>query len=495
MKMITRASKAARLLAPLALLGVAAGNAVPPHGLARAQALGDAVRYTSAAYGYTLLAPASWVRVPGVRWTPAGPPADLTLMTPDHQAALGVIVTPTGGRRYADADLRSVALRLLYQENGVVPTAHIQQQRVVVNGVPFETALSFAYSGVGIYTYGAETLVAVLVTQRYNRLYALPAVLYVHQAAQPPSGADTPTPTPEGGEGVAPGVGQAGPAAVAPAPVPTAGPVAPARRLVQGPADPPQPLPTDHLRGNPCPDASDGPLIIRDKNCAYTAEAQALTALQNSFHFTAQATPDRRPVALVGADGFAVAADPALGVRLEYPAPWTAVSVPNTNAGLRSADHNALVTLTVQRTAAETLGTSDLQSLADSQIAQVVNGPPPTFRGQVSYQTLRVNGILYLRALAPTAQISSPTAGALQAAVSVTVASYHHRVYSLRAIALTYLGSLDANSASPAVYPFFTPFTTLARLTQSTADLLLQQSNLALQTTLSLFIDPHVPDA
>lgn len=494
--MMKLVSRVVRALTSFALLGGAISSAHPQQGLAAMRVASGPARYTSAAYGYSLLAPTSWVRLPGVRWTPAGPVADLTLMTPDHQAALGVIVTPTGGRRYADAELRSVALRLLYQENGVVPTSPVQQTRVVVNGVPFETALSFTYSGFGIYTYGAETLVAVLVTQRYNRLYALPAVMYVHQGAQPPSGAATPTPTPEGGYGVAPGVWQGGQAAAAaPAPLPTAGPVATARRLVQGPAGPPQPLPTDHLRGNPYPDASDGALIIRDKNCAYNVEAQALTAMQNSFRFTAQATPDGRPAALVGADGFAVAADPALGVRLEYPAHWKAVSAPHTNAGLQSADRNVLVTLAVQRTDAETVGTSDLQSLADSQISQVVNGPPPTFRGQVSYQTMRVNGILYLRALAPNAQISSPSAGALQAAVSVTVASYHHRVYSLRAFALTYLGSLDANSAPPAVYPYFTPFTTLARLTQSTADLLLQQSNLAVQTTLSLFIDPHVPEA
>jgi len=84
--------------------------------------------------------------------------------------------------------------------------------------------------------------------------------------------------------------------------------------------------------------------------------------------------------------------------------------------------------------------------------------------------------------------------GSLQAQVSVTVASYHHRVYSLRAIALTYLASLDANGAPPAVYPYFNPFTTLARSTQSTVDLLGQQSDLAAQTTWSLSIDPHVPE-
>jgi len=70
-----------------------------------------------------------------------------------------------------------------------------------------------------------------------------------------------------------------------------------------------------------------------------------------------------------------------------------------------------------------------------------------------------------------------------------------HPVYSLRAIALTLLGSFDADAAPPAAYPYFTPFTTLARLTQSTEDLLQQQSNLADQTTLSLYIDPRVPEA
>ncbi len=494
--MTLQASRTVRFLVPLALLGVAVGTAAPSHGLARAQSLGDVARHTSAAYGYTLRIPTGWTRVPGVRWTPAGPPADLTLMTPDHQAALGVIVSPTGSRRYSEAELRTVALRLLYQQNGVIPVSPIQQKRVVVNGVPFETALSFTFSGVGIYTYSSTTLVGVWVTQRYNRLYALPAVVYVHQGAQPPPrpGEPTPTDTPEGQYRVAPdGEREQGyqEGAAAPAPLPTAGPAATAQQLVQGPAGPPRPLPTDHLRGNPCPDASDRALIIRDKNCAYNVEARALTAMHTSFSFTAQVTPDGRPEAPVGVDGFAVATDSALGVRLEYPAHWKAVSAPNTNAALQSADRNTLVTLQTQRTDAETLGTSDLQSIADSQISQVASGPPPT------YQTVRANGVLYLRALAAHAIITPPGGGVgnLQAQVSVTVASYHHRLYSLRAVALTYLASLDVNAAPPAVYPYFTPFTTLARLTQSTVDLLLQQSNLAMQTTLSLYIDPRVPEA
>jgi len=498
--MMKPVSRVVRVLTPLVLLGGAVGVTHPHQGVAAVRAASGLARYTSAAYGYTLLIPTSWARIPGVRWTPAGPPADLTLMTPDHQAALGVIVAPAGSRRYSNAELQSVALRLLYQENGVVPTTPVQQQRIVVNGVTFQTAAAPSFSGSG-YTYSSATSISVWVTQRYNRLYAIAGLVYFQQAAPPPPGSSNePTPTPASGNGAAPDVWHSSQhnsqvSAAAPAPLPTTGPATTARRPAQGLADPPAPLPTDRLRGNPCPSSGDGGFIIRDKNCAAGLEHRLLTAMASSFSFTRQAAADRHPAAQVGVDGFAVASDAALGVRLEYPAQWKAVSAPHANAGLQSADRNVLVTLAVQRTDAETVGMSDLQSLADSQISQVVNGPPPTFRGQVSYQTMRVNGILYLRALAPNAQISSPSAGALQAAVSVTVASYHHRVYSLRAFTLTYLGSLDANSAPPAVYPYFTPFTTLARLTQSTADLLLQQSNLAVQTTLSLFIDPHVPEA
>jgi len=478
--MMKPASPIVRALIPLALLAGAAGATHSYRGLAATRAASGLARYTSAAYGYSLLAPASWAPVRGVRWTPGGPPADLTLMTPDHQAALGVIVSSTGGRHYSDAELQNVALRLLYQENGVAPTNLIQQKRIVVNGVPFETAVAPSLSG-AVYTYSSATSIGVWVTQRYNRLYALPAVVYFRQAAPPPVNPVPPTDTPVTGNGVVPDAWHGGrhnsQDGVAPAPLPTAGPATTARQLAQDPADLPRPLPTDRLRGNPCPDASDGALIIRDKNCAYNTEAQALRAMHLSFSFTPQATPDRRPAAQVGVDGFTAAADPALGYRLEYPAQWKAVSAPNTNRAVRSADQNALVTLATQRTDTESLGTSDLQSIANSQISQVASGPPP------SYQTMRVNGILYLRAFAPHAIIIPASGGSLQAQVSVTVASYHHRVYSLRAIALTYLGSLAANGAPPAVYPYFSPFTTLARSTQSTVDLLGQQSDLAAQTT------------
>ena len=126
-----------------------------------------------------------------------------------------------------------------------------------------------------------------------------------------------------------------------------------------------------------------------------------------------------------------------------------------------SLDNNALVTLTVQRTAAESLGMSDLQAIADVQIAQVLKGPPPPPVGR-SLSDAR-DGILYLRAFVARAIIVPPGGGILLAQVNVTVASYRHRVYSLRAVAATYLSDRSRRTAPPAVYPYFTPFTTLAR--------------------------------
>ena len=119
--MRVRVVQAVRILVPLVLLGGAVSGA-PQQGVAATRAASGLVRYTSAAYGYTVLVPSSWARLYHLPWTPAGPPADLTVMTPDHQAALGIIVAPTGSRRYSDVEFQGVALRLLYQENGVGPT-------------------------------------------------------------------------------------------------------------------------------------------------------------------------------------------------------------------------------------------------------------------------------------------------------------------------------------------------------------------------------------
>ena len=461
---------------------------------ARPALAGDVVRYSSAAYGYTLLAPASWVRLSGVRWTPTGSPADLTLMTPDHQAALGVIVAPTGSRHYSNTELQTIALRLLYQENGVIPALPVRQTPLVIHGMTFQTASAPAFSG-AVYTYNSKTSINVWVTQRANRVYALVGLVYLWQATLPPprSGGATATPTPDDGNGMAPNTLPGPSEAIQreqsiPVALPTAGPAA-AVRPAQAAADALRPLSTDRLRGNLCPEASDGTLIFRDKNCAARGGLQAITNMVASFDFTTLPTPDRRPAASVGVDGFAIATSSSLGVRVEYPAQWTTFTVANTNLAVRSTDQNTLVTLTVQRSATASVALSDLQSYAASLITQVASGPPPT------YQTVQANGVVVLRADAPHAVIIEFSGGIVQAQVNVTVASYRHRVYSLRAVAATYLPSLAANAAPPAVYPFFSPFTTLARSSQSTVDLLVQQSDLAVQTAWSLFVDPHVPDA
>jgi hypothetical protein len=191
----------------------------------------------------------------------------------------------------------------------------------------------------------------------------------------------------------------------------------------------------------------------------------------------------------VGVDGFTVATSSSLGVRVEYPAQWSTVSVPDTNIAVRSADQNAAFEVAVNRTSAATLAQSDLESYASSLIAQVASATAP------SYQALQVGGVEYVRALAPTAVITEASGAYVQAQVSVCVASYRHRAYSLRAVALTYLSTPEENWSPPALYPYFSPFTTLARSSQSTADLLQQQSELAAQTAWSLYVDPQVPDA
>lgn len=475
-----------RLALPLILLAGAAGAMHPRGALATRSASDGMIRYGSAAYGYRLLAPASWVRLGGVHWTPAGPAADLTLMTPDHQAALGVIVAPTGGRHYSDTELRDVALRLLYQENYLLNGMQIQQQRIVVNNVGFQAVAAVSYSG---YPAASQTAISVWVTQRHNRLYALAGLVYHQVDMLPAGGGDTPTPTPtpDTGFGAAPDSYLNGMAArpVA-APSPAAGLAAPARRL-DAPAGPPAPLPTDHLRGNLCPTPGDGGLVFADRNCAFAAEQQMLVAIRSSFAFTLHAADDRRPAAKIGVDGFALASNTALGFRVEYPAQWRPVAIQNMAGGVESPDQTTLVTLEVQRTGPETLAPSDLQSAAYAEIAQVSNGAP----SNVSYQTRRVNGILYLQALSPLTNLANSSGVLELGQVSFTVASYHHRLYSLRGIAVR----PATVAGAPSVYPYFSPFTALARAYQNSLDLEMQEAELALQATGTLYVDPHVLEA
>lgn len=439
------------------------------------------MRYTSAAYGYTLLVPVSWVRVPGVRWTPAGPPTDLTLMTHDHQAALGMIVAPSGNRSYTDAALLGVAGRLLYQENYVHDSTRITTKRLVINHVAYQTASYVAFSGVSPSMVTAES---VAVTQRHHRLYALVSLVYLEEYSIPTVRSSPPTPTPEAGTGhrlAAPtGAGNRG---SAPAALPTPLPLARAGWL--RPAAPPAPLPTDHWRGNLCHRVDDGGLIIVDRNCASAAEQRTLAAIASTLSFTPGGADDPRPAAAVGVDGFAVATDPAQGFRIEYPAQWMPVSVQGTNGAVRSADQNAVVTLLVRPIDAEALSPSDLQVAADTQIGHLGTTSPSS----VSYHPVRVNGIPFLLATIAYISISTADGGLGSAQGSVVVAAYHHRLYTVIG-----LGLIVSSSATtpPILYPYFSPFTALARAYQSAADTRRQEAALTLQTAQTLFVDPHV---
>jgi hypothetical protein len=85
---MTIVKRAASFALPIAVLVAALGSSGPLQQPSAAHAAGSVSSFTSAAYGYSLLVPSSWVRIAGVHWTPDGAPADLTVMTADHQAAL-----------------------------------------------------------------------------------------------------------------------------------------------------------------------------------------------------------------------------------------------------------------------------------------------------------------------------------------------------------------------------------------------------------------------
>jgi len=472
-----------RVLLQATLLLGAIATTVPNR--AQGQATGVAARYASTAYGYSLRAPAFWVRIPTVRWTLAGPPADLTLMTPDHQAALGVIVAPTGNRVYSGPELQDVAFRLLAQENHLSPSVQIQTKRVVVNGVAYETAFGYLISGVPL----MATLASVAVTQRHHRLYAIANLVYLQVYTTPPAGSGpAPTDTPYGNAQP--------PRRLQPAAVSTAGAGRHDAALAgagdrqiprERPSDPPAPLPTDRLRGNRCRTFQDDGLAVVDRNCAYKAELQATMTTLSTFTIDRAATDDHRPAA-VGVDGFTSVSDPALGYRIEYPAQWTRVPAPGTRVFVRSADQNAGVGVTVARIDAASLSEPDLRSAADHQLATVATQPGP-----LVHRTVHVGGAAYVVALASGAGVTTPAGGLGQARILVVATASHHRLYTATGLGLTVLGAGEDTTA--VLYPYFAPFTTLARRYQGTQDTHAQEADLALRAALTLFIDPHAPSS
>jgi len=478
--------KVGRVLLQAALLLGAITTAVP--GRVQARTTGATSRYTSTAYGYALRTPASWERISGVRWTPAGPPADLTVMTPDHQAAFGVIVTPTGDRVYSGPELRDVALRLLAQENQISPLVKIQTQRVVVNGVAYQAAGGYLISGSPL----MASVAAVAVTQRHHRLYAIANLAYLQVYTAPPAGPGfSPTDTPVGGNAeparpALPALPAAVSTVVAARADAAAGSAQGQGRQIprQRPSDPPAPLPTDRLRGNRCRTSQDAGLAVVDRNCAFNADRQALVTMFSTFTIDPAAADDRRPAAAVGVDGFRSVSDPARGYRIAYPAQWARVPAPGTLAFARSADQNAGVGVTIAPIDAASLSEADLSAAADHQLATVA-----TYPGALVHQTVHAGGATYVVAFASGAGVTTPGGGLGQARVVVVATASRHRLYTTTGIGLTVLGA--GEDATPILYPYFAPFSTLARWYQSIPDTHAQEAGLAFQAALTLVVDPR----
>jgi len=455
----------------------AVGATVPLRGPAPARAA-DGL-YRSAAYGYSLLVPTTWVRVPDVRWTPAGPPADVTFMPPDHQAALSVLVSPTGSRTYTDADLQGVARRLLYQENEVVNSTTVHAARQVIGNATYETASIERASGQPLML----TVTYVAVTQQHHRLYALAGVVYQLVASFPPPGSGdtspTPTPTPEGG--ISGNAAQRGASIALPAATPASGESL-AGRMSSDPADPPPPLPTDHLRGDPCPAGSDRALVVHDKNCAAPAERQFLASVLESFAIDPHAPNDSRPAASVGIDGYTLFTDQALGFTVAFPGQWAPIPLQGTVRAVRSPDQDALDLVAVETSPVADPSEADLQAIAANAVAGVGTTTP----GAISYQASSGNGVRAVTADALLVVIHRSNFAQDYARVGVVVAAYHGRIYSV-------LGTAIITSADPlpVLYPFFSPFTALARVYQTVVDTRSLEAGLALQAVPTLSIDSH----
>lgn len=394
-----------------------------------------------------------------------------------------MLVVPTGATTYADSQLLAVATRLLYQENGILPRIVVPTQRIVLNGVAFEMASVYRVSGspfMGTYS-------SVAVTQRHHRLYAVATVAYVKIATLPPPGAGTPTPTPTDIGGF--GQSQQGVRSRA---IPTLGPAmmsslaeSPAGAARAHAAATPVPLPTDRMRGNPCPAVADAGLIVLDKNCAYTAERRILQSMLSSFTINPRSPDDARPGATVGLDGFAIDSDRTQGFTVAVPAQWAPISLQGAALAVRSPDQNALDVVEVQ-TSPTVASESDLQADARSVIAQLGTA----LDSSITYSTTQINGALVVHAVTSLVRISKPNFGSAYAEAIVVVAAYHHRLYAvLGAGVMTQSTMVDS---TPVIFPFFSPFTDLARGYQIALDTHTLEAGLAGQAALSLIIDPHV---
>jgi hypothetical protein len=217
-------------------------------------------------------------------------------------------------------------------------------------------------------------------------------------------------------------------------------------------SDEPLPLPTDRERGNLCRTPDDAGLVFLDKNCAGAFEATILQQSLASMRIAPQAT-DTRAAPLVGPDGFGTYIDPSRSALVRYPVRWAPVSLNGAVAAVEAPDRDSIIAL-FEQPATSSASQADLQSIAQQQILQVGS---PVY--SPVYRTINLDGTPALLALANGVGINTGnTVG--EAQVSVVVAVIHQRLYVARAATLLVSNNI---TIAQVTYPYFTPFTTLAR--------------------------------
>lgn len=510
----------ATLAAVLIALALLPARAPQPAGAASTMAApaGALVRYTNAEHGYTLSIPAGWTRLSGVRWTPAGVPADLTAMTPDRQALLGVMVAPTGGRAYADADLQQVGENVIDQQDAV-QGGRIRHSRVVIQGVAFQASIAtFRHGG----ETQADSWMAVLVAVRHRRLYAFTGLVYdrtIHfikksnsNDGENPTPTDTATDVPFGGyrmrpEGAAPrfaGAALAAPTAAAgggswarallPRPLATsaAGPRGEVRLSARAVAAGTPAVPAiGHPGRNACPTLIDeqNPVVL-DKNCAFGLERLLIAKSFASITIDPRLADDPRPAPAAGVDGFAQHADAADGYAIDYPAQWARIGAAEQAGGgftVQASDKKAVVTVAVAPAGGKVYSSADLRTIADHALEQTGD----LSFSKVTHRTFRVNGGAVVLADDPTVDVDVGGGATAQTHVTALVGAYHRRVYAVVA-AVYHIGGGPADFGDVQAR-FFAPFDTVARQAGAgNFDAHDRAQQLALASLTSLHIDPRV---
>ena len=451
-------------------------------------------RYTSVTNGYALSYPRDWVRLSHIHWTPDGPAADFTAMRLDHEAAIGVVVAPTGAKRYADSDLRLVADDFIRQQD-TVQGNHIRHSVLTINQVRYSVATT-------TFRHGGETQsdswMVVLTTAQRRRLYLFAGLVYDCTIHFPQGGGEgdqqataIPTDVPIDGSGyvVAPvrdgGAGglatpeAGGPAGAAPRPSLT--PVAAPRSAPAAPAAARGPAAARLTHDNSCGALALSGLDVVKVNPFYGAERLLAAASLRTVSLDARLADDRQPAPAVGVDGFARFADPATGFGIGYPAQWQPIPNPGAIFTVRAPDKKATVSVRIQPTGGRMYSAGDLQAIADHQIYQVGQ-----VLGTISHRAVTLHGAMAVVADAPLVDI-----GFAQSRVTAKVAVYHRRIYA--SVAWVFHAGADSSDFSDVQAAFFAPYDVYARAAGwSFVDTHNEAEQLALAALDTVFIDPRV---